>query len=631
MKRTLITETPKLVGEKVTLKGWVDSSRGHGKITFMDLRDKTGIVQCVYAGKMKDVTVESVLEIQGVIQARPENMVNKEMETGTVEIEIESFKVLNKSEPIPIPVQGDGYDVNEEMRLKYRYVDMRRERMAKNMRLRSKFAQSIRNALYEQDFIEVETPLLTQATMEGARDFVVPSRMYPGKFYSLPQSPQQYKQILMSGGIDRYFQLARCLRDENLRADRGFEFTQVDLEVSYTTRDEIMELLETVIKKAVKEVGGKLQKENFPVYTYDQAIKEFGEDKFDLRSEEEKKDGTLAFAWVVDFPFFKEVDIDDAAEVRDGKSGWTFTHNPFSMPKEEHLEWHMEKKNIGKILTTQYDLVCNGWEAGGGSIRAHRPEILRKTYEIMGYGEKEIEANIGHMLRAFELGTPPHGGIAFGFDRLVAILAGETSIKEVIPFPMTYKGNTAVMEAPTEISKEQLQELGLIVEGSEEAAPEKVVGERLRDKVLALLEKSGKEYDHAVHEPTPTSEDSAATRGTRMEEGIKALILKGKKSGENYQFNVPAHAKVDMKKVKAVVGEACEFEKPEVIEKKYKVIIGGVPPFGSIMNLPTYFEKTILDEERAAFNCGVQTESVIMNSKDLVDIVKPELVDVLKA
>jgi aspartyl-tRNA synthetase len=267
----------------------------------------------------------------------------------------------------------------------------------------------------------------------------------------------------MVAGIERYFQLARCIRDEDLRADRGFEHTQVDIEMSFVEQQDVMNTVEEVVKQAVKKVDGKLRDKKFPVFTYKEAMKKFGADKFDMRNEGDKRKGVLAFAWVVDFPFFKKVDKDDAAEVQDSKSGWTFTHNPFSMPKKEHLDWLMNGKNIDKILTTQYDLVCNGYEAGGGSIRAHDPEVLKATFRVMGYSDKETEKSVGHMLEAFSYGTPPHGGIALGLDRHIMILAGETSLKEVVAFPMTSRGRTAVMDAPNKISKDQLKELGIKV------------------------------------------------------------------------------------------------------------------------------------------------------------------------
>ena len=280
-------------------------------------------------------------------------------------------------------------------------------------------------------------------------------------FYFLPQSPQQYKQLLMVGGFERYFQFPHCLRDEDPRADRGFEFTQLDLEMSFVEREDVIQTVEETVVESIKAVGGRLRSDKFPVISYKQALEKYGSDKFDLRSEEEKKNGTLAFAWVVDFPFFRPVNKNEVSDKFDSKSKWTFTHNPFSMPIAEHVDWLIKGENIDNILTTQYDLVCNGLEVGGGSIRAHTPEILRATYKVMGYSEKEIEQSIGHMLEAFAFGAPPHGGIALGLDRLVALLSKESSIKETIAFPMTSTGRTAVMDAPAPISKEQLRELGI--------------------------------------------------------------------------------------------------------------------------------------------------------------------------
>ena len=462
--RVLIKETPQKVGEMVLLYGWVDTKRDHGKITFIDLRDRSGKVQCVGYKMLGEVTEESVLEIVGEVKKRPEKLVNPDLLTGEIEIDVKSYQVLNKAKELPIPIETDGYEINEEARLRYRYLDLRRKRLQKNLRLRSDLASAFRQELIKRDFVEIETPMLTKSTKEGSRDFVVPSRLNPGKFYALPQSPQQYKQLLMTAGFERYFQLARCIRDEDLRADRGFEHTQIDLEISFVDQAMVMETVETVVKTAVKAVGGKLKDEQFPVITYKEALDKFGADKFDLRTDEDKKAGKLAFAWVVDFPFFKKVDKEDEAEVRDSKSGWTFTHNPFSQPQPEFLEDHLAGKNIDKILTAQYDLVCNGYEVGGGSIRAHQPEVLRATFKIMGYSDEEIEASVGHMLRAFEVGTPPHGGIALGLDRLVMLLAGEESLKEAIAFPMTSSGKTAVMDAPAEITPEQLAELKLKID-----------------------------------------------------------------------------------------------------------------------------------------------------------------------
>jgi aspartyl-tRNA synthetase len=460
-KRTMIKETLEHVDEQVLLHGWVATKRDHGKLTFIDLRDRTGLIQCVGFGKMGELTVESVVEIVGTVKKRPERMINQNIETGTVEVSVDDYKILNKASEMPIQIDTDGHEIGEDVRLRYRYIDLRRDRMQKMMRLRSDYTNAIRSELLKKEFVEIETPVLTKSTMEGARDFLVPSRFQPGKFYALPQSPQQYKQLLMTAGFERYFQFPRCLRDEDLRADRGFEHTQVDIEMSFVNREDVMQMIENVVKEAIKKVGGTLKDETFPIIDYKDAITKYGADKFDLRTEEEKKKNVLAFAWVVNFPFFKKVDKKDAAEVRDSKSGWTFTHNPFSMPIPEHVEWLLQGKNVEQITTTQYDLICNGFEAGGGSIRAHTPELLRATYKIMGYSDEDIEKSVGHMLEAFSYGTPPHGGIALGLDRHVMVLGGETSLKEAIAFPMTATGRTAVMDAPSEVSKEQLEELGL--------------------------------------------------------------------------------------------------------------------------------------------------------------------------
>lgn len=472
MERTLTTASLQKVGETIKLQGWVENFRLMGsKLAFIDLRDRDGKIQCVVVrnddnadlnwDEISGTTMESVVELEGLVKERPEKQINKDLPTGTVEIEVTAFKMINKCAALPIPVNTDGKEINEEARLQYRYLDLRRDRMHNIVTTRSKFTRALRDAFYELDFTEVETPLLSASTKEGARDFVVPSRLHPGKFYALPQSPQQYKQLLMTAGVERYFQVAKCIRDENLRADRGFEFTQIDVEMSFMTQEEIMQTIENVVKKAVKAVGGVMKDETFPRFSYDEAIKQYGADKFDIRSEEEKAKGVLAFAWVHKFPFFKKVDTEDIAEVRDGKSGWTFTHNPFSSPLDAHKEWHKKMENIEQIETQQYDLVCNGYEVGGGSVRAHDPEILRATYKIMGYTDEQIEASIGHMLKAFELGTPPHGGIGLGLDRLIMLLSGEESLKETIAFPMTYNGHTAVMDGPGEISEEQKKELGL--------------------------------------------------------------------------------------------------------------------------------------------------------------------------
>jgi len=456
--RVLIAELK--AGKEAEIAGWVDVRRDHGKLIFIDLRDMSGKVQMVALPNHKDAHAvasklrdEWVIAVKGKVNKRPERMVNKDELNGHIEIEILSIDVLNESQTPPLDLHSDGKEISEEVRLKYRYLDLRRPRVHKNIKVRSGFVDRIRQFLFSKGFTEIETPYFTSTTPEGSRDFVVPSRMYPGKFFALPQSPQQYKQLLMVAGFERYFQIARCFRDEDLRADRGFEHTQIDLEMSFITRDELMAIDEEMITITAESMGYKLKQKPFPRFTYKEAMDKFGADKFDLRTDEDKKSGILAFAWVVDFPFFEKTD--------DGT--WTFTHNPFSMPAPEHLQWHMSGTNVEKIITQQYDLVCNGFETGGGSIRAHKPEILKATFKIMGYTDEQVERDFGHMLSAFSFGAPPHGGIAHGIERLIMILTGERELREVQSFPQTSSGHTSVMNAPGDLRTEQLVELGLSV------------------------------------------------------------------------------------------------------------------------------------------------------------------------
>jgi len=450
MDHVLIGQTPAHIGQTVILKGWVNTRRDHGKIMFLDIRDRTGIVQVISEKKLADVRPEDCIEIVGVVKERPASMVNTKISTGTIEVNVESIKIYAKSDDLPFPLDSDGREISEEIRLKYRYLDLRRSRLADNIRFRSKMVDFMRQYLFTHDFTEIETPMLTKSTPEGSRDFLVPSRLQPGKFYALPQSPQQYKQLLMVAGFERYFQIARCMRDEDLRADRGFEHTQLDLEMSFVERQDVMALIEGMTIAVVEALGGKIKTKPFPVITYEQAMKTYGADKFDMRTEEEKAQGTHAFAWVVDFPFFEKD--------KDGK--WTYTHNPFSDIRQDQKEEFMSGKIEG-IMTSQYDLVWNGYEAGGGSIRNTDEKILSKVFEVLGHTKERITEQFGHMLKAFSFGVPPHGGIALGIDRFVMCLKGETSIKEVQAFPQTSSGITSVMDAPSTVEMEQLAELGV--------------------------------------------------------------------------------------------------------------------------------------------------------------------------
>ena len=452
MDRTLTLETIDKVGQKVRLLGWAGTIRDHGKITFVDLRDRKGIIQCV-GQSLPKITPESVIEIEGLVAKRPENLINKNIPTGEVEIQIEKLTLLTPSTELPFPIDSDGYDIGEEIRLKYRYLDLRRPRLQRNIKVRSDYVRAAREYLYSKDFVEIETPLLTKSTPEGSRDFIVPSRIYPGKFFALPQSPQQYKQLLMSAGFERYFQIARCLRDEDPRGDRGFEHTQIDLEMSFVAREDVMKLVEEMTIFALEKIGAKIAKKPFPQISYKEAFEKYGSDKFDLRSDEEKKNGVLSLAWVIDFPFFE----------KDADGNWTFTHNPFSQPIPKHEEWLVKKEKIGEILTTQYDLVCNGLEVGGGSIRSNKPEVLKSVFQVLGHKDEEIENKFGHMLTAFKLGTPPHGGCAQGFERLLMTYFGEEYLREVQAFPQTGRGRTSVMDAPSEVEDKLLKELGIKV------------------------------------------------------------------------------------------------------------------------------------------------------------------------
>jgi aspartyl-tRNA synthetase len=454
--RTPVTEIVKHEGEEVELAGWVHARRDHGKLVFIDLRDWSGLVQVVLGPNVagaSDLRLEYVVRIKGDVKKRPENLANDKIPTGKYEVSAKELEILNAADPLPISVDDDGMNINEEVRLKYRYLDLRRERLQKTIALRSAFVDAARQFLFKNRFLEIETPYLSAPTPEGSRDFIVPSRLQPGKFFALPQSPQQYKQLLMVAGFERYFQIARCFRDEDLRADRGFEHTQIDIEMSFVEPKDVMALDEAMITSVVEGLGFKIKEKPFPVFTYADAMAKFGADKFDLRTENDKKNGVLAYAWVVDFPFFE----------KDGAGGWTFTHNPFSMPKSEHVEWLLKGDRIGDIVTNQYDLVCNGLEVGGGSIRSHKPEILKAVFRVMGYDDAKIEAQFGHMLEAFRYGAPPHGGIAHGIERNLMALTGETYLREVQAFPQTSSGRTSVMAAPATVDAASLKELGIEV------------------------------------------------------------------------------------------------------------------------------------------------------------------------
>jgi len=458
MERTLVAECLKKTGEKVLLKGWVNTVRDHGKITFLDLRDRSGIIQCV--GKdLPKVSGESVIEIHGKVANRPENLINPNIDTGKIEVSIESLKVITVAKELPFPIDGDGYDIEENLRNKFRYLDLRRPRMARNIRIRSKVAQFMRNWLTKHDFVEVETPILTKTTPEGARDFLVPSRLQQGKFYALPQSPQQYKQLLMVAGFERYFQLARCFRDEDPRADRAYgEFTQLDLEMSFVEQEDILQLAEELFTEIVKEIfpDKKIAKSPWPRISHKEAKEKYGNDKPDLRRDKKDPD-ELAFCWIVDFPLFTEQSKEDFYH-GSGSAKWAPSHHMFTAPHPDDVKFL--ESDPGKVRGLQHDMVLNGFEVGGGSVRIHDPKVQSKVFELIGFSEKQ-KKEFEHMLTAFTYGVPPHGGIAPGLDRFVMAVLGEPSVREVMAYPTSASGQTAVLDAPSEAAEEQLKELGI--------------------------------------------------------------------------------------------------------------------------------------------------------------------------
>lgn len=474
MKRIYTTETTDKVSESVLIKGWVHARRDMGKIVFLDIRDKEGILQVVLTPgdlseadyeAVKSVRPEYIVAIEGEVQKRGEKQIKKEMATGTVEILAKKFSIVSQAQTPPFEIDKDTIGVNEEIRLKYRYLDLRSERMKRNLTIRQSVFHFARNYLVKEGFYEIQTPILTKSTPEGARDYLVPSRKFPGKFFALPQSPQQYKQLLMVAGFERYFQIAPCFRDEDARADRSpGEFYQIDMEMSFMTQDEILELTEKMFTTMVKELfpDKKIMSEPWPRLDYSEVMEKYGTDKPDLRKNKDDPN-ELAFAWIVNFPLFTKPDKDDHFEGIGDK--YAPSHHMFTAPKEEDIP--LLDSNPAKARSYQHDLVLNGLEVGGGSVRIHDPKLQQKIFELIGFDEQE-QKKFGHLLEAFEYGVPPHGGIAPGLDRLVSIFAGEKNIREVIAFPLLSEARDPLMEAPSEVSAKQLKELGLKIDKSKD-------------------------------------------------------------------------------------------------------------------------------------------------------------------
>ena len=569
------------IGQVVTLTGWVDRRRDHGGVAFIDLRDASGIAQVVIREEIAhDLRAEYVLAVTGEVSARPEGNANPNLPTGEIEVVVSDVEILNASAPLPFQVSDHAEDagqVGEEARLRYRYLDLRRSAMQHAIRLRAKVSQAARRVLDSHDFVEIETPTLTRSTPEGARDFLVPARLAPGSWYALPQSPQLFKQLLMVAGMERYYQIARCYRDEDFRADRQPEFTQLDVEMSFVEQDDVIAVAEDVLREVWALIGYELPT---PIarMTYHDAMERYGSDKPDLRfgcelvdltdyfkdttfrvfqnpyvgavvmpggaSQSRRtfdawqewakqrgakglayvtvaEDGTLggpvaknitdaereglaqaagavpgdciffaagpvdssrallgaarleigkrcglidddewSFVWVVDAPLFKpSAEAKADGDVALGKSAWTAVHHAFTSPKPECLETF--DTDPGSALAYAYDIVCNGNEIGGGSIRIHRSDVQERVFNVMGIGEQEAQEKFGFLLDAFKFGAPPHGGIAFGWDRIVSLLTRADSIRDVIAFPKSGGGFDPLTEAPAPITPEQRKEAGV--------------------------------------------------------------------------------------------------------------------------------------------------------------------------
>ncbi len=574
------------IGREVTLAGWIASRRDHGGVAFLDLRDSTGVAQIVVrdTSTAHDLRDEYCIAVTGTVEERPEGNANPDLISGEIEVITTKLEVLSKSAPLPFPID-DRTTVNDEVRLRYRYLDLRRKSAGDILRMRSKMSQIARNALIDQDFIEIETPTLTRSTPEGARDFLVPVRLQPGNWYALPQSPQLFKQLLMVAGMEKYFQIARCYRDEDFRADRQPEFTQLDIEMSFVDQEDVMAVGEQVIRSLWQ---GILHYEisDIPKMTYHEAMRRFGSDKPDLRFglelvdlteyfantpfrvfqaehvgavvmpggadqprrtfdawqewakqrgakglayvtvsaeglggpvaknlSDQERDGLVAatgaqvgdciffaagrtsdsrallgavrnevverlelidksvwsFVWIVDAPMFEQVQDDSVNWV------WTAVHHPFTSPNGEWLNKFTESP--GEALAWAYDLVCNGNEIGGGSIRIHQGDIQNQVFRILGLGEQEANDKFGFLLEAFAYGPPPHGGIAFGWDRICMLLAGANSLRDVIAFPKTGGGQDPLTGAPTQITVAQRREAGIDAKPKKSEAQETAVSQ----------------------------------------------------------------------------------------------------------------------------------------------------------
>jgi len=443
------------IGQSVTLCGWVHRRRDHGGLTFLDLRDRWGLAQVVFNAKAnaalheqaKTLGPEFVCRITGDVRARPTGTENPKLGSGMVEVQANALSILNAAQPPPFEIE-DPTDASEDTRMTWRYVDLRRPASQEKLRLRHRLCTRMRRVLDDHDFLEIETPILTKSTPEGARDYLVPSRLNPGQFFALPQSPQLFKQLLMVAGLERYYQFARCFRDEDLRADRQPEFTQLDLEMSFVTEDDVFALMEEVLGTAFHDVLGVSLTRPFPRFTYQEALSQHQTETPNLSTEAEP----WAFCWITEFPLFRW---------NEEAKRWDAEHHPFTAPQADTAD--DLAKDPGRVRAQAYDLVLNGTELGSGSVRIHEAALQRKVFEVLGLEDATVQERFGFLLRAFTFGAPPHAGFALGLDRLVALITRSASIRDVIAFPKTQRAADPVTAAPSPVAEAQLKELGIVV------------------------------------------------------------------------------------------------------------------------------------------------------------------------
>ncbi len=443
--------TDKNIGQKAVLLGWVHKRRDHGKIIFIDIRDRSGVTQIVFFKnkKAEELRSEYVIAVKGAVQKRPKGTENPKIITGQVELAVEELTIMNPSLTPPFELDGD-MDTSEEVRLKYRYIDLRKSEIQEKIFLRHRVCKSMRDVLDKEGFIEIETPILTKSTPEGARDFLVPSRVNQGKFFALPQSPQLFKQLLMVSGFEKYFQIAKCFRDEDLRSDRQPEFTQLDMEMSFIDEEDIFSVTEEMLSFVFKNTLGKDLKIPFPRISYEESMKKYKSDKPDLRK---KGSNDFEFLWVLNFPLFK---------FSEEEKRWDMEHHPFTSPIEEDIS--LIESSPAKVRSRAYDLVVNGVEIASGSIRIHSRELQEKIFKRIGMDATRAKERFGFLLEAFNYGAPPHGGIAFGLDRLLALMSGSESIREVIAFPKTQRAFCPMTETPSSVDEAQLKDLGIKIQ-----------------------------------------------------------------------------------------------------------------------------------------------------------------------